>query len=94
MASGSEITLILKRDGTVSGNDSCNDYTGEYKTNGDQISFGALSSTMKACEASVMKQTTTYMQYLQECTSWHVADGILELTAKDGQHVLRYERRA
>lgn len=88
---GSAITLFLKNDDSVNGSDGCNDYAGTFKTNGDQITFSPLTSTMKACEESVMKLATTYMQALQNAATWKGVGETLQLASKDGQSVLNYE---
>jgi heat shock protein HslJ len=90
VAATPEITLFLKNDGSVAGSDGCNDYSGTFTTNGDQITFGPLASTMKACEEAVMQQATAYLQHLQNAATWKGVSETLELTTKDGQHVLRY----
>lgn len=88
-----KITLDLSGDGQASGSDGCNQYSGTYTTNGDQITFGPLASTMKACDEAVMKQAATYLQHLQTAEKWRAEGNVLELTTKDGQHVLRYQRK-
>ena len=36
--------------GTVSGSSGCNQYSGKFRTDGDRIAFGQVSSTLMGCE--------------------------------------------
>lgn len=42
-------SLTLEEDGTLSGTDGCNRLTGSWEADGDEVSFGKMASTMKAC---------------------------------------------
>jgi heat shock protein HslJ len=44
------LILVQKdKDGTLSGNAGCNEYSGPYTVTGNQIKIGPLTSTMMAC---------------------------------------------
>jgi heat shock protein HslJ len=47
---GVVVTALFGADGSVSGSGGCNQYSGSYELNGDQISFGAIAATMMACD--------------------------------------------
>ena len=49
VALGSTITMVFDADGQVSGNGGCNQYSGGYSVDGNNISIGPLRSTMMAC---------------------------------------------
>ena len=42
--------LNIEDDGTFSGSDGCNQLSGQGQIDGDEITFGAIASTTKACE--------------------------------------------
>jgi heat shock protein HslJ len=42
--------LDIENDGTFSGSDGCNRLSGQGQIDGDEITFGAIASTMMACE--------------------------------------------
>jgi heat shock protein HslJ len=47
---GVTTTALFGADGSVSGSGGCNQYSGSYELNGDQISFGPIAATMMACD--------------------------------------------
>jgi heat shock protein HslJ len=83
---GTEITLTLAEDGSVSGNASCNDYTGTYELDGDRITIGPLATTRKACQdpQGVMDQEMQYLAALQSAEVWANSNTRLELRDSDG----------
>src|SRR5665809_106026 len=57
-------TLVFEVD-AVSGNASCNRYSGAYEIDGSSISFGQLISTQMFCsEPGVMEQEAAYLAAL------------------------------
>jgi len=42
--------LTIEDDGMFSGSDGCNNLSGNGEINGDEIDFGSIASTLKACE--------------------------------------------
>lgn len=48
-ADDSGASLTLEEDGTLSGTDGCNRLTGSWEADGDEVTFGKMASTMKAC---------------------------------------------
>jgi heat shock protein HslJ len=80
-----QITLIFDTNGNLSGNDGCNQYSGTYKVNGNQITIGPLISTMMACAPDVMQQESTYMIALQSATSFDQSAQQLILTHPAGR---------
>ena len=61
---GTTVTATFAPDGTVSGSGGCNNYSGGYTLNGDQISVSPLASTMMFCETGG-QQETAYLAALQ-----------------------------
>ncbi|ANF32007.1 META domain-containing protein [Leifsonia xyli] len=48
--SSGQPNLDIQNDGTFSGSDGCNQLSGQGQIDGDEITFGSIASTMKACE--------------------------------------------
>lgn len=64
----------------VSGNSSCNNYNGTFKTENNHISFGPLASTKMACEGS---GESVYFSTLEKITSFDVNGNTLTLIMGD-----------
>jgi heat shock protein HslJ len=80
-----QITLIFGPAKQLSGNDGCNQYSGTYDTNGNQITIGPLVTTMMACAPEVMQQESTYMIALQSATSFEQSAQQLIITHPAGR---------
>jgi heat shock protein HslJ len=70
-------------DGSVSGIASCNNYFGGYEVDGDAITFGALGSTLMACEPAVMDQEQAYLAALAAADRFAVDGSTMTLYAGD-----------
>jgi heat shock protein HslJ len=83
---GTTITAEFGKDGNLSGNSSCNDYSGPYNTTGNQIKIGPLGSTKKACAdpAGVMDQEAQYLAALESAAIYKIEGEALELRTADG----------
>ena len=89
---GVEITLNFGADNTVNGSAGCNNYSGGYQLNGDQLTIGPLISTMKACDNAVMGQEFFYLTTLQKPAQVTQADNRLALKFDGGKVVFNYEK--
>jgi heat shock protein HslJ len=89
---GTTITAEFGKDGTLSGNSSCNDYSGPYTVTGNQIEVGPLASTKKACAdpAGVMEQETQYLVALETAATYRIEGKVLELRTADGALAVKY----
>jgi len=73
-------TLTFAQDGTVGGSASCNQYSGPFRTDGDRITIGNLSSTMMMCQGDVGAQETAFLAALRAVQTWRLTPaGDLEL---------------
>ncbi|HPU38457.1 MAG TPA: META domain-containing protein [Microthrixaceae bacterium] len=63
-----KVTLDFGADGTVSGSDGCNTFTGTYTLDGANVSFSELASTKKACAADVQEVADQYVAGLAAAT--------------------------
>ena len=92
---GTTITAEFGKDGTLSGNSSCNDYSGPYKATGNQIEIGPLGSTRKACAdpAGVMDQEAQYLAALETVAIFKIEGKVLELRSADGALAVIYTKK-
>jgi heat shock protein HslJ len=89
---GVEITLNFGADNSVNGSSGCNNYSGSYQLNGDQLVMGPLVSTMKACSPAIMGQESFYLTTLQKPAQVTQADNRLTLKFDGGKIVYNYEK--
>jgi len=84
---GTQPTLQFE-DGQVSGNASCNHYSGSYQINGNAISFDALFSTEMACQEpeGVMNQERIYLDLLMSADRFELSESEDVLTIFAGSH--------
>jgi heat shock protein HslJ len=82
-------TLLLA-DGTASGNAGCNQFTGGYTLDGDQLTFGPLATTRMACVPEVDEIEQAYLARLSSVADAATTDDGLELSDADGEVVLTY----
>jgi len=80
---GTTLTATFTGD-AVSGSAGCNDYSGPYTLDGDNVAIGPLVTTRKACEQPVMDQETQFLTALQTPSTVEQSGGILTLRAASG----------
>jgi len=85
LLANTQITLIFGTDGSLSGKDGCNQYSGTYQVNGNQLTFGPLIATEMACSPEIMQQEATYMIALQSATSFEQTAQQLTITHPAGR---------
>lgn len=76
-------------DGRVSGNNSCNQYSGAYTLNGTQFSVDQPLNTQMACAPDVMAQEQAFMAGLVAVTQVRTSETGLEMLDPAGAVVLR-----
>lgn len=87
-------TLEFTEPGRVSGNGSCNRFSGTVAIAGDSLSFGSLMSTKMACvEDALTNQETRYFASLSAAQCYAIAGDTLRIYAADGG-ALRFIRAA
>lgn len=82
LVTGSVITAAFDDEGQMSGNASCNDYSGPYETDGAAITVGPMASTQQSC-GDVMDQERQYLRALESAATYTVSAGRLELRTAD-----------
>ncbi len=78
--------------GQVSGNTGCNDFTGKYDLQGDQLKISNLAATKKTCDQpnGIMTQEQTYLSTLESATTLQKFPRTVQLLGSDGQPLLIY----
>lgn len=82
-------TLSITADGKLSGNSSCNRYTGSYTKNQNQLHFGPIASTKMACAGN---GESVYFKTLEKITAFSVEQDKLTLIADDIA-LMRFHRK-
>jgi heat shock protein HslJ len=89
--SGSNVTLSFESDTQVGGSAGCNSFGGNYKVDGNKITFDQLIHTMMACaDESVMQQENAYMNALQMAGTYELSGDRLVISYNDGQGALNF----
>lgn len=70
-------------DGIVSGTAGCNQFSGGYGIEGNDITIGPLMSTMMACEDALMEQEAAVMRALEGAATWSVSGETAELRGEE-----------
>ena len=82
---GTTISAHFGADGTLSGSDGCNHYTGGYTVSGGTIRVDeSLASTLMACDPEIMDQARAYVDVLKSAPGFTVEGDRLVLTGEDG----------
>lgn len=83
---GTELTATFQEDGTVFGTGGCNNFSGGYTVDGDQISIGPLAMTMMFCvePEGVMEQEMAFAAALESAAVFAIQGDTLELRTADG----------
>jgi heat shock protein HslJ len=75
--SGSTLTAVFLRDGTIEGNAGCNAFSGPYTAVGTTMTIGPLATTRMACSSPALDtQEQQYLTALQSVAAWEADDGI------------------
>lgn len=77
----------------VSGNSSCNRFTGSYVFTETQLSFGQAASTRMACPPALMEQEQRFLDGLSRVAQVNLENGMLELMDSDGARVFKASSR-
>ena len=89
-----ETSIIFDEGETIRGNVGCNDFGGDYKVDGDKITFGPISSTLMMCaDTAIGDQETTVLNTLTETVTFVIAGDSLTLTSADGSSVIVLARK-
>jgi heat shock protein HslJ len=88
---GTPLTTSFKADGTLTGNDGCNDFSGSYTLSGPRIVISGLSGTRAACPSpDLSDQETQFLTMLQASTIWTASDAEIAFRGTNGIQTLTY----
>ncbi|MEE9216700.1 MAG: META domain-containing protein [Anaerolineales bacterium] len=89
---GNEITAVFGEEGSLSGSAGCNNYSGTYEVDGENMSIGPLTATEKFCmlPEGTMDQESEYLAALQTVATWSIDGDILHLTTSGGSSAVSY----
>ena len=92
--SGVDATLEFIPGDRVSGNASCNRFTGTVKVSGSSITFGPLSATRMACMSEAANaQETAYLKALNDAERFALEGATLQIFSKGQASPLRFARK-
>jgi len=78
----------------VSGHGSCNRFGGDYRAQGDQLTFGPLMSTLMACaENGISEQESAYFSALAAAKKYQVSAGRLLIFDEQGRELLSFAQQ-
>ncbi|NRD75143.1 META domain-containing protein [Shewanella sp. VB17] len=76
--------LIFAEEGKFTGNNSCNNFFGNYSINEGNVRLMIIGNTMKACVDALMEQEQRVMSTIPEVTSASMSQGKLLLKDAKG----------
>jgi heat shock protein HslJ len=88
-----ETSIEFKSDGTLSGSVGCNSFGGDFKVDGDSITFSPIMSTLMFCEGPVGDQETITLNVFQESATFVLDGDTLTITSADGNSVIVLARK-
>lgn len=89
----SNTTVEFPQPGRVAGSTGCNRYSGTVTADGDEMSFGSVAGTRRACIPALGNQEVKFYSAMEKVTRWEVPDtGLLHLKDASGATVIRASR--
>lgn len=80
--------ITFEAEGKLHGNNSCNNFFGQYTQQGEELKLSPAGSTMKACVDALMQQEHKVMQSMPLVTKAKLVQGRLTLLNSDDKPVL------
>ncbi len=77
--------IEFSKEGLVSGNATCNNFTGQFTTTSHNITFSPFASTSKMCGHAIMHQEDKMNRALAQVTSYEYLEDFGFLMLKDDQ---------
>lgn len=88
LAEESRITLNFDAESQLSGIASCNRYTSTYNLTGEGLTVSPITTTLMACEPSLMEQEANFLKHLANVSRFDITeDGQLILHTSQGQNI-------
>ena len=87
-----ETSLTFETDGKLNGTVGCNGFSGDYKVDGDTITFCAIASTMMACADPIAQQEGAAFSVLNNSATFKIDGSTLTITSADGNSAVVFVR--
>ena len=88
-----DVGVSAQFDGTtISGNSGCNSYHASYEASGNEISFGPIAGTRKACPEPENSTEARYLQLLDGIATFEVSGRSMSMNDQDGTPVLQFSQ--
>lgn len=85
------ITLRFGVEGRASGSGGCNNYGGTYRVQGDNLTFGALMSTKRAClDNGATQREQQFLNAIGSANRFRLSRGRLTISYEGGRSVLTF----
>jgi heat shock protein HslJ len=84
-----EITALFEED-RVSGSAGCNGYSGQYTTEGENITIGGVITTLMFCGEDVSGQESQYLANLEKAAAYNVSGNLLKIYDSNQTLLLTY----
>ncbi len=83
---GTELTIELGEEGSVTGSAGCNRYFGAFTTDGAAVTVGPLATTRAYCPepAGIMEQEQEFLAALQAAATFSIQNDLLDMRMADG----------
>jgi len=85
----SQTTVSFEDANAVSGSGGCNRYRGAVTVDGDNMQFGQIAATKKACAPALMDQETKFFAALDAARTFVIDGAYLLLRDQSGAEILR-----
>jgi heat shock protein HslJ len=94
VVAGSDPTALFGTDFTISGNATCNSYSGPARIQGNLLQIGPLASTQMACASDALNnQESAFLTALAAAQTWTITAGKLVLRSASAVQVATFEQR-
>lgn len=85
---GSSPNVVFEADGKLSGNGSCNQFSGGYVLSGEGLTIGSIGASMMMCEDFLMEQEQLLLGVMKDVTGFEVPEKHqLLLRTHDGRKI-------
>ena len=88
-----ETEITFGSDSKLNGNVGCNSFNGDYKVDGNTVTFGPIASTMMACADPMMQQEGTVFLVFTKTATFTIDSSKLTITSADGESVAVFEHK-
>lgn len=88
-----ETSINFDSNGQFGGNVGCNFFGADYKTSGDQVTFGPVDSTMMLCEETSSQESAVLGLLSDKVVKFQMNENLLIITSLDGASLIALARK-